>query len=271
MFIAIGFNRFYTDSSTIILFFRYIHTHVWSKASYFSKPLSKGPYTTTWIWKLHSEAHDFEIHTFSTTAIRARKILSSNLTHLSLIFLWIGGLSFHSTYFSNYSFWLKDPRHNLCTAQYVWSIIGQDIINSDLGGYYEGIRITSGVFQLCRCLGIVSPISLKCSVVASFTGTLVSIEASYIHMHINLSFSLWSSKFKALTFHQLSVLFGLNSISYAGHIIHISIPVGCLLDSGVDSCVIEVIPQDLLSFLFYKSISSVPTGILIMSIQVRII
>lgn len=45
---------------------------------------------------------------------------------------------------SNYSAWLKDPKHYVPSAQLVWSIVGQDILNSDIGNYFQGIHITSG-------------------------------------------------------------------------------------------------------------------------------
>ena len=35
----------------------------WSKPGHFSRVLSKGPNTTTWIWNLHADAHDFDTHT----------------------------------------------------------------------------------------------------------------------------------------------------------------------------------------------------------------
>lgn len=35
----------------------------WAKPGHFSRLLSKGPNTTTWIWNLHADAHDFDSHT----------------------------------------------------------------------------------------------------------------------------------------------------------------------------------------------------------------
>ena len=55
----------------------------------FNKALSKGAKTTTWIWNLHDYAHDFDIQQRSTGLI-ARKVFSSNLAHLSLVFFLIG-------------------------------------------------------------------------------------------------------------------------------------------------------------------------------------
>ena len=34
----------------------------WAKPGHFSRTLAKGPKTTTWIWNLHADAHDFDLH-----------------------------------------------------------------------------------------------------------------------------------------------------------------------------------------------------------------
>jgi len=33
----------------------------WAKPGHFSRTLAKGPKTTTWIWNLHADAHDFDV------------------------------------------------------------------------------------------------------------------------------------------------------------------------------------------------------------------
>jgi photosystem I P700 chlorophyll a apoprotein A1 len=237
------------------LLFRYVNHKVWSKAGHFNKALSKGPKTTTWIWNLHSDAHDLSGLHYSTKALAkfaklvaviARKVFSSNLAHLSLVFFWIGYMHFHGAYFSNYSAWLKDPKHCLPSAHNVWSLVGQDILNSDVGGYFQGIYITSGLFQLWRSEGIVTQIHLKYAACASLIGTIISCSGSYFHMHISWSTTSFYKKFKCLSIHHLSVLFGSLSASWCGHQIHISVPLNRLLDSGVDPAVMPC-PQDLLS------------------------
>lgn len=217
------------------MFFRYINQNacarltsskIWSKAGYVNKALSKGPKTTTWIWNLHSDAHDFDMQQ-SSIAVITRKVFSSNLAHLSLVFFWISGMHFHGAYFSNYDIWLKDPKHYLPSAHNVWSLIGQDILNSDIGNYFQGIHITSGIFQLWRSEGIITQIHLKYAIHASLIGTIISCLGSYFHMHISWSTAhkaiyCFYKKFKCLSIHHLSVLFGLSSISWCGHQIHIS-------------------------------------------------
>jgi photosystem I P700 chlorophyll a apoprotein A1 len=40
---------------------------------------------------------------------------------------------FHGARFSNYENWLLDPTHVKPSAQVVWPIVGQEILNGDVG------------------------------------------------------------------------------------------------------------------------------------------
>jgi len=225
---------------------------LWSKAGQFSIALSKGAKTTTWIWNLHSDAHDFFIQPIS---LARRKVFSSSLAHLSLLFFWLGGMHFHGAYFTNYCAWSKDPKHCLPSAVTTLPLAG-DILNSDVGGYFQGYSITSGFFQLWRSMGMVSTIHLKYASTASLIATIICIGGSYFHMHISFDIKTGGRvAYGGLTNHHLSLLLGLGCMSWSAHEIHISVPANRLLDSGVDPAVIPY-PQDF-SFMT-GSLSSVP-------------
>ncbi len=64
-------------------------------------------------------------------------------------------------------------------------------------------------------------------------------------MHISWSSTSFTKKFKCLAIHHTLILFGLSSISWCGHQIHIALPTNRLLDSGVDASVLPWF-QDLL-------------------------
>ena len=121
----------------------------WAKPGHFSRTLSKGPTTTTWIFNLHADAHDFDSHTSDAQEI-SRKIFSAHFGQLGVILIWLSGMYFHSARFSNYEVWLTDPTNIKASAQVVWPIVSQDILNSDVGGGFQGIQITSGLFQVWR-------------------------------------------------------------------------------------------------------------------------
>ena len=156
-------------------------SRLWSKAGHFSIALSKGAKTTTWIWNLHSDAHDFSIQPIS---LARRKVFSSNLAHLSLLFFWISGMGLHGAYFANHYIWNKDPKHYLPSAATTLPL-AEDILNSDIGNYFQGYNITCGIFQLWRSMGIIGTIHLKYGSSASLIATIICISGSYFHMHIS--------------------------------------------------------------------------------------
>ncbi|KAL0288668.1 UNVERIFIED_CONTAM: Photosystem I chlorophyll a apoprotein A1 [Sesamum calycinum] len=67
----------------------------WAKPGHFSRTIAKGPDTTTWIWNLHADAHDFDGHTSDLEEI-SRKVFSAHFGQLSIIFLWLSGMYFHA-------------------------------------------------------------------------------------------------------------------------------------------------------------------------------
>lgn len=215
-----------------------ISARLWSKAGDFNQAFSKGPKTTTWIWNLHAEAHDFHLQeSFSSMKIR-RKIFAANLAHLSIVFFWLAGMHFHGAYFSNYSLWLKDPKNLLPGAQLVWSLVGQDLLNSDIGGSFQAIHITSGLFPLWRSEGIITAVELKDASAAAGLATLLSLAGAFFHMHLSSPSLSFFQKFKSLGLHHLSLFLALASLSWSAHLLHISLPAKAFLDSAIDPMLI---------------------------------
>ena len=73
----------------------------WAKPGHFDRTLARGPKTTTWIWNLHADAHDFDSHTSDLEDV-SRKIFSAHFGHLAVVFIWLSGMYFHGARFSNY-------------------------------------------------------------------------------------------------------------------------------------------------------------------------
>ena len=88
----------------------------------------------------------------------------------------------------------------------------QHLLNSDIGNSFQGIHITSGIFQLWRSEGIITQIHLKYGWSASLLGTILSLYASYFHMHISSLTLSFYKKFKCLSYHHLSLFFEIHSI-----------------------------------------------------------
>ena len=209
----------------------------WATPGHFSRSLAKGPTTTTWIWNLHADAHDFDSHTKSLEEV-SRKIFSAHFGQLAIIFLWLSGMYFHGAKFSNYVAWLGNPSTIKPSAQVVWPIVGQEILNGDVGGGFQGIQVTSGWFQLWRASGITSEKELYATAIGGLVMALLMVFAGWFHYHKKAPKLEWFQNVESMMNHHLSGLLGLGCLSWSAHQIHIALPINKLLDSGIS-------PQDI--------------------------
>nr|KYP34360.1 Photosystem I P700 chlorophyll a apoprotein A1 family [Cajanus cajan] len=205
----------------------------WAKPGHFSRTIAKGPDTTTWIWNLHADAHDFDSHTSDLEEI-SRKVFSAHFGQLSIIFLWLSGMYFHGARFSNYEAWLSDPTHIRPSAQVVWPIVGQEILNGDVGGGFRGIQITSGFFQIWRASGITNELQLYCTAIGALVFAALMLFAGWFHYHKAAPKLAWFQDVESMLNHHLTGLLGLGSLSWAGHQIHVSLPINQFLNAAVD-------------------------------------
>ncbi len=222
----------------------------WGQPGHFDRTLKKGPKTTTWIWDLHANVHDFD--SFTTEEDTARKIFSAHFGHLGIIFIWLSGMYFHGAKFSNYTGWLADPVNIKPSAQVVWNVVGQDILNGDVGGGFQGIQITSGLFHLWRASGITTEYQLLCTAVGGLVMAGLMFFAGWFHYHKAAPKLEWFKNAESMMNHHLAGLLGLGSLSWAGHQIHVSIPINYYLDKGVPADQIPL-PHE---FIFNPSLMS---------------
>jgi photosystem I P700 chlorophyll a apoprotein A1 len=204
----------------------------WAQPGHFSRTLAKGPKTTTWIWNLHADAHDFDSQTSSLEDI-SRKIFSAHFGQLAIIFLWISQAYFHGARFSNYSAWLVNPTTIKPSAQVVWPVVGQEILNGDVGGGFSGVQITSGIFQMWRASGITNETELYWTAMGALAMSALMIFAGWFHYHKAAPKLEWFQNAESMMNHHLAGLLGLGCLSWSGHQIHISLPINKLLDAGV--------------------------------------
>jgi photosystem I P700 chlorophyll a apoprotein A1 len=204
----------------------------WGKPGHFDRTLARGPKTTTWIWNLHANAHDFDSQTSDLEDV-SRKIFSAHFGHLAVVFVWLSGMYFHGARFSNYEAWLADPTHIKPSAQVVWPVVGQGILNADVGGGFHGIQITSGFFYLWRASGFVNNYQLYCTAIGGLVMAALMLFAGWFHYHKSAPKLEWFQNAESMMNHHLAGLLGLGSLAWAGHQIHVSLPVNKLLDAGV--------------------------------------
>ena len=205
---------------------------LWGKPGHFDRTLARGPKTTTWIWNLHALAHDFDSHTSDLEDV-SRKVFAAHFGQLAVIFVWLSGMFFHGARFSNYEAWLTDPIGIKPSAQVVWPIVGQDILNGDVGGGFHGIQITSGFFQIWRAAGITNTFQLYCTAIGGLVAAALMLFAGWFHYHKRAPKLEWFQNVESMLNHHLAGLLGLGCLSWAGHQIHVALPINKLLDAGV--------------------------------------
>jgi len=205
---------------------------LWAKPGHFDRTLARGPKTTAWIWNLHALAHDFDSQTSDLEDV-SRKVFAAHFGQLAVIFLWISGMEFHGARFSNYEAWLTDPIGIKPSAQVVWPIVGQDILNADVGGGFHGIQITSGLFYIWRAAGFTNTFQLYCTALAGLVAAALMLFAGWFHYHKRAPKLEWFQNVESMLNHHLAGLLGLGSLSWAGHQIHVALPINKLLDAGV--------------------------------------
>ncbi len=204
----------------------------WAKPGHFDRTLARGPKTTTWIWNLHADAHDFDSHTSDLEDI-SRKIFSAHFGHLAVVFIWLSGMYFHGARFSNFEGWMANPLAIKPSAQVVWPIVGQEILNADVGGGFHGIQITSGLFQLWRASGITNTTQLYATAIGGLVMAALMLFAGWFHYHKAAPKLEWFQNVESMLNHHLAGLLGLGSLGWAGHQIHVAAPINNLLDAGV--------------------------------------
>ena len=203
---------------------------LFGKPGHFDRALAKGPKTTTWVWNLHANAHDFDSHTSDLEEV-SRKIFSAHFGHLAVIFIWLSGAFFHGARFSNFSGWLADPTHVKPSAQVVWPVFGQEILNGDMGAGFQGIQITSGLFHMWRAWGITNETQLMSLAIGALVMAGLMLNAGVFHYHKAAPKLEWFQNVESMLNHHLAGLFGLGSLSWTGHLLHVSLPTTKLMDA----------------------------------------
>jgi len=93
-------------------------------------------------------------------------------------------MAFHGARFSNYGAWLSDPTHIKPSAQVVWPIVGQEILNGDVGG---GFPRNSDYFWVSFNFGVLVVLLRELQLYATAIGGLVMAAANVFCWLVPLS------------------------------------------------------------------------------------
>ena len=193
----------------------------------FSQGLAKDP-TTRRIWYGIATAHDFESHDNITEESLYQKIFASHFGQLAIIFLWTSGNLFHVAWQGNFPQWVQDPLHVRPIAHAIWDPhFGQPAVEAFTRGGAPGpVNIaTSGVYQWWYTIGLRTNQDLF---IGSVFLTLLSglfLFAGWLHLQPKFQPALaWFKNAESRLNHHLSGLFGVSSLAWTGHLVHVAIP-----------------------------------------------
>ena len=193
----------------------------------FSQGLAQDP-TTRRIWFGIATSHDFESHDGMTEKDLYQKIFASHFGQLAIIFLWTSGNLFHVAWQGNFEQWITDPLHVRPVAHAIWDPhFGQPAIDaftkSNIG---SPVNISySGVYQWWYTIGIRSNIDLFNGSIFLLLLAAIFLFAGWLHLQPKYNPSVsWFKNAESRLNHHLSGLFGVSSLAWTGHLVHVAIP-----------------------------------------------
>jgi photosystem I P700 chlorophyll a apoprotein A2 len=193
----------------------------------FSQGLAQDP-TTKRIWFGIATAHDFESHDGMTEETLYQKIFASHFGQLAIIFLWTSGNLFHVAWQGNFQAWVKDPLHIRPIAHAIWDPhFGQPAVEAfTRGGATGPVNISySGVYQWWYTIGMRSNLDLYIGAIFLLIVSAIVLFAGWLHLQPKFKPTLsWFKNAESRLNHHLSGLFGVSSLAWTGHLVHVAIP-----------------------------------------------
>lgn len=193
----------------------------------FSQDLAQDP-TTRRIWYGIATAHDFESHDGMTEENLYQKIFASHFGHLAIIFLWTSGTLFHVAWQGNFEEWIKDPETIKPIAHAIWDPqFGSGAIDAfTQAGASSPVNIAySGVYHWFYTIGMTTNNQLHGGAMFLLLLSSLLLFAGWLHLQPKFRPSLsWFKNAESRLNHHLAGLFGVSSLAWAGHLIHVAIP-----------------------------------------------
>mmetsp|Transcript_7507 Transcript_7507/g.16795 ORF Transcript_7507/g.16795 Transcript_7507/m.16795 type:complete len:732 (+) Transcript_7507:1373-3568(+) len=193
----------------------------------FSQALAQDPATRR-IWYGVATAHDLESHDGMTEESLYQKIFASHFGHLAIIFLWTSGNLFHVAWQGNFQQWVLNPLKVKPIAHAIWDPhFGQSAIKAfTRGGVSYPVNIaTSGVYHWWYTIGMRTNSDLYFGALGLLLLSTTLLFAGWLHLQPKFRPGLaWFKNNESRLNHHLSGLFGVSSLAWSGHLIHVAIP-----------------------------------------------
>jgi photosystem I P700 chlorophyll a apoprotein A2 len=193
----------------------------------FSEGLARDP-STRRLWYALGIAHDLESHDCMTEETVYQRVFSSHFGHLAIIFLWTSGNLFHVAWQGNFPAWTINPLKVAPIAHAIWDPhFGRSAINAFAGGgvAYPVTIATSGVYHWWYTIGMRTNNDLYFGSIFLIVIATLFLFAGWLHLQPGFLPTLgWFKNNESILVHHLSGLFGVSSLAWAGHLVHVAIP-----------------------------------------------
>jgi photosystem I P700 chlorophyll a apoprotein A2 len=193
----------------------------------FSQALAQDPATRR-IWYGIATAHDLESHDGMTEESLYQKIFASHFGHLAIIMLWTSGNLFHVAWQGNFEQWILDPLKVKPIAHAIWDPhFGEPALKAfTRGGVNYPVNIAySGVYHWWYTIGMRTNNDLYFGSIGLLILASVLLFAGWLHLQPKFKPSLsWFKNNESRLNHHLSGLFGVSSLAWTGHLVHVAIP-----------------------------------------------
>ena len=207
----------------------------------FSQALAQDPATRR-IWYGIATAHDLEMHDEMTTESLYQKIFASHFGHLAIIFIWTSGNLFHIAWQGNFEQWGADPVHVRPIAHAIWDPhFGEPALKAfTRGGATYPVDISySGLYNWWFTIGMRSNNDLYFGSIGLLLLASVLIFAAWLHLQPKFKPSVaWFKNNESRLNHHLTGLFGVSSLAWTGHLVHVAIPESRGIHVGWDNFLI---------------------------------
>ena len=203
----------------------------------FSQALAQDPATRR-IWYGIATAHDLEAHDGMTEENLYQKIFASHFGHLAIIFLWTAGNVFHVAWQGNFEKWVTNPLKVKPIAHSIWDPhFGESALKAFSKGNSYPVNIAySGVYHWWYTIGFRTNQELYTAAIGLLLLSSVLLFAGWLHLQPKFRPSLsWFKNNESRLNHHLSGLFGVSSLAWTGHLVHVAVPASRGVHIGWDN------------------------------------
>ena len=205
----------------------------------FSQALAQDPATRR-IWYGIATAHDLEAHDdlINDDESLYSKIFASHFGHLAIIFLWTSGNLFHVAWQGNFEKWVSNPLKTKPIAHSIWDPhFGESALKAFSKGNTYPVNIAySGVYHWWYTIGFRTNQELYTGSIGLLLLSCVLLIAGWLHLQPKFRPSVsWFKNNESRLNHHLSGLFGISSLAWTGHLVHVAIPASRGVHVGWDN------------------------------------